>query len=258
MWEKISETIGLYNKYIFINYKKFISLIVKRRNNNISKWFSELTENYKDLREKYNKYKNLKNISPLVNIWKIYEQKCKECYSKCHLLKHHNGPHQCFSDHHMCKKKCLICSFSKCKEKDCNLTCIYPLNHPDIHSCGHIHQCLGNCIYLKKTQDCKGRCILEYGYKTHKSEQEHFCGYEEHHCNAICSFGPKFRNCNKKCTLIYPHKKQRHNCGVEHLCIFICCLKKNIKDVKFNVQKYITIKIIIFVMESIYVIRNAH
>ena len=162
IWDKISLMLGLNEKEASNNYKKFIDLIIKRRNFNVRQWFQEITKDFKELREKYsNKYniysQDKQNInekiseekehdSILNNYWKLCEQKCKKCFNKCSLTQGHKEEHQCFYDH-KCKEKCKICSKSQCCKENCDLNCIIPLSHEDAHSCGHYHPCKEFCIY---------------------------------------------------------------------------------------------------------------
>ena len=252
IWNKISTVIGLNEKYSSINFKKFIDSIIKRRNNNVERWFKEITRDHEDL---YNKYKQKYNIyieksknyinfyepdfvnkveiehdSILNKRWIICKEKCKKCFSRCYLILGHINEHQCFYDH-KCKNKCEICQITKCKEENCDLNCTVPLSHDDLHSCQHFHQCNDICNYNDKTKDCEGRCILEYNHKG-----DHICGLKIHHCKAACYLKGISENCLGVCNLEYPHIEE-HNCQIEHLCNKECDLKECSLECKIKCKK---------------------
>ena len=238
LWDKIAEVLGFNEKDASIHFKDFINIIIKRRNNIVNKWFEKITEDFSELRNKYENNYNIygqnnenendcirelnnneiiddeeeEHDSILNHYWKLCEQKCKKCFNRCYLTQNHKEEHKCFYDH-ICKEKCEICSKSKCDEKNCELKCIIPLSHEDLHSCGHYHQCIENCSYKEETTNCKGKCILKFGHK-----EDHFCGLEEpHHCKGKCYLYNISENCKGECILNYPHEG-KHNCGIEHLC----------------------------------------
>jgi len=230
IWDTIAKKIGLNEKETSLKFEDFINSIIKRRNNNVNNWLKKITEDSKELQKKFYNNPN-QNDSSLNRIWKICNQKCKECYNKCYLLSNHELEHKCFYDH-KCKEKCIICTKSKCDIKDCNLNCEIPMSHSEEHSCKHFHQCTEICDYNKNTKNCKGRCILEYGHT-----EPHFCGLEIHHCNGICHLEQKARNCLGECNLEYPHLGKEHNCNNQHLCNSKCYLNKDSKGCKEICEK---------------------
>ena len=109
---------------------------------------------------------------------------------------------------------------SKCNDKDCEHFCSDKSGHPNVHECGHYHQCNEMCEKKEYSIDCKGRCIFKLGH-----ENNHDCGLENHHCKSLCYLNFKAKNCKLKCKLIYPHEGKEHNCGEQHLCMEECYLK---------------------------------
>ena len=143
---KIAIQIGLNEETATNYFSYFMNSLIKRRKDNLSKWLQEITDNNKELLEKYNS-KFIKEK----NNWIFCDEKCKKCEIKCYLIKEHKTDHQCFYDH-KCKMKCEICSKRKCEGKNCEINCIDVLNHKGVHTCGHRHLCLNPCIYIKETK----------------------------------------------------------------------------------------------------------
>ena len=217
LWDKIAIQIGLNEETATNYFSYFMNSLIKRRKDNLSKWLQEITDNNKELLEKYNS-KFIKEK----NNWIFCDEKCKKCEIKCYLIKEHKTDHQCFYDH-KCKMKCEICSKRKCEGKNCEINCINVLNHKGVHTCGHRHLCLNPCIYIKETK-CQEKCILEYGH-----EDQHYCGIDYHQCKIICDLNTKAKNCKGECILQYPHEGKSHFCGSEHLCKENCEFKNKSK-----------------------------
>lgn len=215
--------------------------LIKRRKDNLSKWLQEITDNNKELLEKYNS-KFIKEK----NNWIFCDEKCKKCEIKCYLITEHKTDHQCFYDH-KCKMKCEICSKRKCEGKNCEINCINVLNHKGVHTCGHRHLCLNPCIYIKETK-CQEKCILEYGH-----EDQHYCGIDYHQCKIICDLNTKAKNCKGECILQYPHEGKSHFCGSEHLCKENCEFKNKSKGCEEICKKIMVMLESIVVMVFIFV-----
>ena len=210
LWDIICKEMNLNEKDIINNFTLFISALIKRRNNNINKWIEEITKNFHNL-------KDLKNQnSPLDNKWIICQEQCKFCYFKCTLLHGHDKEHKCPYDH-KCKEKCSICIKCNCSNKECSQMCEEKSGHLGEHFCKHFHQCKEMCEYNSFTNDCKGRCNLEYNHT-----ENHKCEVREHHCKESCYLDGKAKNCGKKCKLIYPHEGIEHNCENQHYCMNEC------------------------------------
>jgi len=220
LWDSIFKKIGLNEKSTIDYFNLFISSIIKRRNENVSNWIKEMTENYNNLKELRNQY------SPLDNIWILCQEKCKYCYYKCCLLQGHQKEHEC-PYNHKCKEKCSYCYESKCNDENCEHNCENKSGHPGIHKCSHLHQCKGNCSLKEFSIDCKEKCILEYNHS-----QNHDCGIKIHHCKENCYLIGKARKCNKKCNLPFPHEGKEHDCGAIHYCLNDCDLKNKSKKCK--------------------------
>ena len=213
LWDAILKKIGFNEKETIHYFNSFISSIISRRNNNVSRWIKEMTNNYNNLKELQKLY------SPLEDIWKICNEKCKNCYYKCCLLQGHEKEHEC-PYNHKCKEKCSICIKCECNEKNCDRICYNKSGHSDVHKCLHVHQCMEKCSKKDFSIDCKGRCILDYGH-----EKDHECGLKIHHCKENCYLNGKSKNCKKKCILPFPHEGKEHNCGQKHFCLNNCCFK---------------------------------
>ena len=257
IWDEIARIICFNEKDASINFKKFVNIIIERRNNNVDKWFGTITDDFRELKNQYHNIYNIysedktidfsddfeiigmnndsniyqlpreKHDSILNSYWKFCAQKCKKCFNKCYLTQSHKEEHQCFYDH-KCKSKCEMCSKSKCQDKNCSLNCTIPLSHPDSHSCGHFHQCNEICLFKEETTNCKGRCILELDHK-----DKHFCGLVIHHCKRDCNLKGLSRNCNEKCNLPFPHEGKEHSCENIHLCSSEeCAYKENSEGCK--------------------------
>ena len=222
LWDAIFNKIGLNEEETISYFNSFISSIISRRNNNALRWIKEMTNNYNTLKELQKQY------SPLDNIWKICNEKCKNCYFNCCLLQGHKEEHEC-PYNHKCKEKCSICIKCECTEKKCEHICYYKSGHPDIHKCLHMHQCMENCSLKDFSIDCKGRCNLEYGH-----ENNHECGLKIHHCKENCYLNGKAKNCKKLCKLPFPHEDKEHNCGQVHFCLSDCCFKDKSIGCKAN------------------------
>ena len=213
LWDAIFNKIGFNEEETISYFNSFISSIISRRNNNVSRWIKEMTNNYNSLKELQKQY------SPLDDIWKICNEKCKNCYYKCCLLQGHEKQHEC-PYNHKCKEKCSICIKCECTEKKCEHICYNKSGHPDAHKCLHMHQCMENCSLKDFSIDCKGRCNLEYGH-----EKDHECGLKIHHCKEKCYLNGKSKNCKELCNLPFPHEGKEHNCGQVHFCLNDCYFK---------------------------------
>lgn len=112
---------------------------------------------------------------------------------------------------------CSICENCKCIDEKCQQKCNDKLGHPGMHICNHKHQCKELCDLNPFTNDCKGRCVLEYNHK-----EKHNCGVEIHHCKENCYLAGKTKNCGEKCIYPYPHEGKDHFCEKTHFCINKC------------------------------------
>ena len=220
LWENICKKMKIKEKNIIDNFQLFIYALIKRRNDNVNKWLQELTQNYNNL-------KQLQKLdSPLNNIWIICQQKCRYCYYNCNKLEGHKGFHECPYDH-KCKEECSICQKYICnEEKNCLNKCNKQSGHSDLHICNHFHQCPKFCKYNPYTNDCEGRCYLEYNH-----EGIHICKLKNHHCKMNCSLKDIAKNCGGICKLEFPHEGN-HNCGETHYCLGECAYLNNSKGCK--------------------------
>ena len=168
-WNNICKKLNFKEKEIIDSFNEFISSLIKRRNDNVIKWVKEITKDYKNLNYLQNLY------SPLNNIWELCNQYCKYCHLKCSKLQGHENIHECPYDH-KCKEKCSICEKCKCIDKNCENKCNCKLGHNGIHICHHLHQCYDTCFLNPYTNNCNGRCILEFDHK-----EKHNCGVDIHY-----------------------------------------------------------------------------
>ena len=273
LWEIICTNLNLSYYEINLNFRKFISEIIKRRNDNIKKWLNYLTSSFK---EENIESMNEINVS-LEERWKICEEKCYYCYFSCTKLFGHAKEHDCEFDH-KCHEKCQICEITKCKNENCELICKIPAGHGHLdylpkdilHSCSHFHQCdkksqcqfknlkgctkecqLGynhkgncdcksihmcgeDCCYKDYSIGCKIKCHLELNH-----ELPHLCESEEHQCTRDCSLRNISKGCinNGKCNLKLPHIEGKCNCKGEHYCINDCYLKDISRECNIKCSK---------------------
>ena len=149
LWKTIGYNLNISDFEIIINFKEFISEILKRRNDNIDKWLENLTSSFTEI--------NLQSIKKfnftLKERWKICGEKCHKCFYPCVKIIGHEKEHNCEFDH-KCHEKCHICEkVIKCDNKDCDLSCKYEkaghgienlINSDVRHICSHFHKCQKN------------------------------------------------------------------------------------------------------------------
>ena len=218
IWENICKEIKFKERDIINSFQLFISAIIKRRNNNVLKWLTELIQDYPNIKYLQNQ------TSPLDNIWIICQEKCSNCFYKCTLLQGHTNKidfkkHLCPYDH-KCKNECLTCISKKCNNENCKGICDGEADHPGEHKCKHKHSCPEKCFSFSFTRNCKEECIKEFGHT-----DKHHCSVEIHYCNVKCSLKEISRNCAGNCNKIYPHEGEEHLCGSNHKCKNECDLK---------------------------------
>ena len=274
LWKLICSHLNLSDFEINLNFRKFILTIIKRRNDNIKKWLSNLTSSFKE-----EKIESINEINaPLEERWKLCEEKCYRCYFSCTKLFGHAKEHDCEFDH-KCHEKCQICEITNCENQRCDLVCKIPAGHGHLddlpksimHSCSHPHHCekntqcqfknlkgctkecqLGynhkekncycksihicgeNCCYKDYSIGCKIKCNLELNH-----ELPHKCESEEHKCIRDCSLKNISKGCinNGKCNLKLPHLDGKCNCKGEHYCINDCYLKDLSRDCSIKCNK---------------------
>ncbi|RPD81278.1 hypothetical protein L226DRAFT_549908 [Lentinus tigrinus ALCF2SS1-7] len=181
--------------------------------------------------------------------------KCKLCNLNCILGRHHDGEHDCHTDH-LCPRHCQFTEGADHEGQE-PVACGLLAGHPGPHMCDVAAHTCGQDCKLKGKRGCQVACVKTIDH----DGEEHMCAAKVHECGMPCSLsGVRLPNgrlfeCDQPCSISsdIPHSEHRcdsrqcpigcqlckrlcgehdhlhglhagtvHLCGQEHACSALC------------------------------------
>ncbi|KAI0751603.1 hypothetical protein C8Q80DRAFT_1158351 [Daedaleopsis nitida] len=156
---------------------------------------------------------------------RLCSAKCSECNLGCLLSHHHEGVHDCHTDH-ACHRTCQFVDADHDDDELCGLRA----GHPGSHLCNVLSHLCGKPCKLSGKRNCQNACVKMVDHE----DEDHVCSATSHECGQPCSLsnvtlhhGNTF-SCDGLCRIAsdIPHHEHRCDnmqCPIEcQLCKRLC------------------------------------
>ncbi|KAI0774120.1 hypothetical protein C8Q74DRAFT_810377 [Fomes fomentarius] len=190
----------------------YLDKLIDLRIAHVQAWLSANTANFPathaDIQGLYRTFDSL--AIDLKATFQLCGAQCSSCKLNCILGRHHDGEHNCQTDHH-CPH---TCQFTEGVEHDEHEPCSLQAGHPGPHLCDVSAHLCGKPCKLSDKRGCQEACVKMIDH----NDEEHLCAAQVHECGMPCSLsGVQLRNgqvfsCQQPCGIASHILHSEHHC----------------------------------------------